>query len=266
MNNGTDLLTTVSLSNISRAANTTTRKTAVSAYEMIVENSADGSLPFMVEVSGKASALPRILVAVDGNQNCSYLILSSSVVSSLPTQSPSLSPSQTFSPMTSCPVISCSSVISTTTVTATATVSLSSPCPVPIVPSPPVATPTTSPMSMSSSSCTPCQLSSSPSPTISPTACPLPQGDVGSGYTRSSVIGLSFGMLFLGVFITLASLFVGILLYNHCILRNTDRDRQGYHKHIDLLQLNVITITSDISCYSRSLNHCVLILQLRREG
>jgi len=228
VNNGTDLLTTVFLSNISSVANITARKSAISAYEMIVKNSADGSVPFMVKVSGNVSTSPRILVTLDSNKSCSHLMLSSIMATSPPTQTHNLTPSQTASPVTSCPALSCSCSIPTT-ITVTVTSSVSSSCPAPIVPSPPGVTPTNSLMPSSS---TPYQATSL-CPTPSPMACPSPQGDSGTRYTKSSVLGLSFGMLFLGVFFTLASLFLGVIVYNHCILRNTDRDRHGYHKHID---------------------------------
>lgn len=216
------LLTTVVLSNISSKANVTDKRTASSAYETIIENSEDSSAPFHVPISDRLSLAPEILLKSDP-QNCSSDV---DPTPSIPDHEATSSVFP-FSP-TPCPVLPCSCSIPTTTETVTVTSSASQPCPGPILPTPSIIV-SSSEVFVSSSSAI--QISSCPVAT--PSVCPSPRADASTGFSKNRVIGISFGMVFLGVLMTLASIFMGFLFYNHCVLKSSDKSRSGYHKHID---------------------------------
>lgn len=101
----------VQISNLTSVANVTNPKSALEAYQTILNDSMDGIAPFQIEVSAGHVITPFVFTP-DKTLNCPEVIASASDIT--------VSPSSTISYTTSTP-----SMVITTTVTVTETVTMS---------------------------------------------------------------------------------------------------------------------------------------------
>lgn len=250
--NRTTLFTTLQLSNLSLQANVTNRKTAAAAYEMILMNTINGVVPFQIGVSPGIIVTPHLLTVQDEMQNCLSITQSATTVNvsnvsistpleiittmvSTPTPVPvpsSANPEVSTATLEPFPTTSRPDPQSIPSVVPTLTVS----CPVVPTPSPLILVVTTTTTQIVSPTLTCPGLSTAHPPcTHAPVCpdCPTSKAIIGEGFSNSHVIGIAFGMLILGAFLTLLAIVAIIVIYNKCHKKHPISMTE-YHRHVDV--------------------------------
>lgn len=183
--NGTFIFVSLQLSNLTSKASVENRKTALEAYEAILNNTVNGQAPFQVQISSGNMVTPYVELP-STTQNCQ------DVISSITTVSPSTTIPDSI--LTSTP-----SMDVTVTITVTVTPS--------------------------------CSMVPTQSPT-SPATCPPSTGSP-VGVAQSRVIGIAFGTLITGSFVSCIGMVMCFLCYQKTRTRTWSPSLAGYQKQPD---------------------------------